>query len=312
MNTQKILFVMILMFSVVLSLSLFMSPQFSNAANTNGSNYKNVTVWTHVNITNSRPLVLSVFIYEDTNTSIRNITLNAGSLRRVTCNATVRDWDGHNDIVGVNATIWHQYTSQTGYVDDNNSHYTNLSCTKGSTLDLYDAQYTCNFNVLYYANNGTWGCNVTAIDNAAKNGSLFNTTTFNPYYALNVTDGIDYGNMQVDDISLSSILANITNFGNMPLNISVEGYGVRRGDGLAMNCSLSGNITVDNAHFSLTDVAWGSMTALSSTRQLISGLTISKQTNDTQMINTTYWRLYIPPNPAGNCTGYVLFSAEAP
>jgi hypothetical protein len=57
---------------------------------------------------------------------------------------------------------------------------------------------------------------------------------------------------------------------------------------------------------------WVDKTVLSSSPQLIPNLTISKQTvPSTQMINTTYWQLRIPPNPAGNCTGFVIFQAEA-
>jgi len=43
-------------------------------------------------------------------------------------------------------------------------------------------------------------------------------------------------------------------------------------------------------------------------------LTVPKQTvPGNQMINTTYWQLYVnvSNNPAGNCTGFILFSAES-
>jgi hypothetical protein len=47
-----------------------------------GPNYKNVTVDTTVNITNSLPTVLSVIINTDnTTTGIKNITLNAGTTK---------------------------------------------------------------------------------------------------------------------------------------------------------------------------------------------------------------------------------------
>ncbi|MGV8086061.1 MAG: hypothetical protein ACP5N1_00365, partial [Candidatus Woesearchaeota archaeon] len=80
------------------------------------------------------------------------------------------------------------------------------------------------------------------------------------------------------------------------------------------NCSLSGNITVSNERFALSSgVAFGSKTSLASTSVLVSGLTMPKQTlHNTYIVNSTYWQLYIPPNPAGNCTGYVIFTALAP
>jgi hypothetical protein len=101
----------------------------------------------------------------------------------------------------------------------------------------------------------------------------------------------------------------------MPINITVEGYGVTRGDGLAMNCSLAGNITVDNERFSIVPgTAYAAKTQLTSNLGgvAIPGLTMPKQINSTLRENSTYWQLYIPPNPAGNCTGNILFTAIAP
>jgi hypothetical protein len=173
---------------------------------------------------------------------------------------------------------------------------------------------------MYYANNGSWICNVTVSNSYTKNNSNFtgvgySTTIFYPVYALNVTDGIDYGGVAVEDYSTPDKVANLTNLGNMGINITVEGYGVSRGDGLAMNCSLTGNITADNERFSvLTAQTFAAKTSLTSNPGgvIIPGLTMPKQTNASLIRNSTYWQLYVPPNPAGNCTGYVIFTATAP
>jgi len=285
----------------------------SIAENTPGENYRNVTVPTRVTISNANPEVLSLNVYQETNASTYNITLSAGSFRNVTCNATLRDWNGYADIVSVNATLWDLATSTQFAADNNNSHYSTNCTNSGNGLN-YTVNYLCIFPVYYYANNGTWNCSVIAADTFNKTGNGSNTTNIYPIYALNVTDGIDYGQVSVDDDSLSKT-ANVTNFGNMAINVSLEGYAVTKGDGLAMNCSIAGNISIDNEHFSITDTGnWVDKTALTSgTSQLIANLTISKQTiPSTPMTNTTYWQLRIPPNPAGNCTGFVIFQAEAP
>jgi len=297
---------------ITLLLSVFMLLPSSFAANIVGTNYKNVTVHTSVNITNSKPEVLGVVIYDSTNSALNNITISAGGFKSVTCNASVRDWNGYNDIVYVNSTLYF-VNNKSSDTDDNNTHYTNASCTTNSSTGTYTGVYSCVFNVAYYANNGTWYCNVTAKDaypTSNSSGYNSNTTVFYPVYALNVSDGINYGSIAVEEYS-ADIGANITNFGNMPINITVEGYGVNRSDGLAMNCSISGNISVGNERFTtISGTGFGSKTSLSSSAQIISGLTMPKQTiSDTPIINATYWQLYIPPNPAGNCTGYVLFSA---
>jgi hypothetical protein len=250
-------------------------------------------------------------VYQETNASAKNITLSAGSIRLVTCNATVRDWNGYSDIVLVNATLWDALNSTINSSNNNNSHYTNTNCSNYGNGVNFTVNYICNFSVYYYANNGTWNCNVTAYDTYNKSGTLGNNTLLYSLYALNVTDGIDYGSVAVEDTS-SEMTANVTNFGNMPINLTLEGYGVRQGDGLAMNCSINGNITVDNERFAVASGVWGAKTALTSSQQLAQGLTIVKQTSsNTPIVNSTYWQLYIPPNPAGNCTGYVIFTAQA-
>jgi hypothetical protein len=314
MNRNSKIIGSILAIAVLISISVFVLP-FGIAPNSVGTNHKNVTVLTHVNITNSKPDVLNVTVYEALNFSARNITVSAGSFKTVFCNATIRDWNGFNDVIYVNATLWHIATSSFDAVDDNNSHYTNSSCTLNSTGSSSElGSYICAFDVIYYSNNGTWNCNVTVMDNINKTGFGYNRTTLYPVYALNVTDGIDYGNVAVEDYS-ADVGANLTNLGNMPINISVEGYGARRGDGLAMNCTVS-NISVQYEKFGLSSGLdyLTNMTSLTGTLggSLISNLTVLKQNTSTPIVNSTFWKLYVPPNPAGNCTGYIIFTALAP
>jgi len=305
--------------AIILCILLLGILPISKAANIVGYNYKNVTMQTHVNITHSKPDVLNVTIYEALNVSARNITITAGSTKTVYCNATVRSWEGFNDIVNVNATLYHVLTSSNNASDSFANHYTNTTCTLNASITGLVGWYVCGFEVYYYANNGTWTCNVTVSNsytsiNPNFTGSGYGTTIFYPVYALNVTDGIDYGGVAVEDYSSPDRTANISNLGNMNINITVEGYGTKRGDGLAMNCSLNGNITVDNEKFSANSgQAYNLKTSLSSTPGgiMIPGLSLPKQQNDTPIINSTYWQLYVPPNPAGNCTGYIIFTAVA-
>lgn len=308
-KNQTLSYILVLA-TIIIGISSFTA--LSNAENTPGDNYRNVTVSTRVTIANSNPEILSIIVHQETNTSLLNVTLNAGSQRNITCNATLRDWNGYGDIVTVNATLWHIATSSRFALDDNNSHYSANCINTGNGLN-YTVNYLCIFPVYYYANNGTWNCSVMVADTYNKTDSNSNTSYIYPLYALNVTDGIDYGQVPVDDDSLTKT-ANVTNLGNMAINVSVEGYGTTRGDDLAMNCSINGNISIEYERFSTTDTGnWVDKSALSSSAQLIPNLTISKQTLPSTLItNTTYWQLRIPPNPAGNCSGFVIFQAEAP
>lgn len=306
----------IIAIAFLFSMILFMLPR-AIAPNIVGDNHRNITVHTYLNITHSKPDVLNVTVSEAPNVSMNNITLVAGGTKKVLCNATVRSWEGFIDIQKVNATLYHLATSSSNSSDDNNSHYTNVSCAINSSLGPFIGWYECYFDVMYYVNNGTWVCNVSVANsytvvNSNFTGSGYNTTVFYPLYALNVTDGIDYGGVAVEEYSTPDRSANLTNLGNMNINITVEGYGVTRGDGLAMNCSLTGNIAVENERFSASSgQAYGAKTPLTSAAGgvMIPSLTMPKQINSTLVENSTYWQIYVPPNPAGNCTGNIIFTA---
>ena len=269
-------------------------------------NYDHVNVTTIVNVTNAKPEILNMTV----DGSASNLTLNAGGTRQVVCNATIRDWNGYNDLANVNATFYY-YLNTSDQPDDMNEHYTNSSCAESSNDNQYLANYTCSFPIKYFANNGTWNCNITVTDNYNFTDARNDSTIIDPLYALNVTDVIDYGNLSVTDYS-ANVTATVTNFGNTAINVSVLGYGATEGDGLGFVCSLGTNITVDNERFSPSLVDWGSKKPLSATNQDMN-TTLLQQTNDvTPVVNDTFWQLYVPPNPFGVCTGTVRFTATAP
>lgn len=263
---------------------------------------KNVT--SKVNVTNAGPEVLNIVF------SPNPISLVAGSSREINCTALVRDWNGHNDITGVNATFYHSYNLSSN-PDDKNVHYTTSNCTQISNDGNYLANYTCSFNISYFANNGTWVCNATVIDMKNYTGQGVRWVNISALYAVNVTDVIDYGNLSVTDYS-DNITATITNFGNMDINVSVLGYGLTQGDGLGFVCTQGSNITVENQRFSASPQPWSSKTALGTTNKDV-GLTLAHQTDDVVPVTaSSYWQLYVPPNPFGVCTGTVRFTATTP
>jgi hypothetical protein len=275
---------------------------------------RNVSVDTTVNITNAIPEVLFVQI----ESGALNITLNPGTTKAITCNATVRDWNGGSTVVNVTAIFYHN-SSSNGATDDGNDHYTNSSCFLGN-FDNYTRNVTCTFPVWYYANMGNWTCNVTAFDgNVTFNESVqnysrsnFNRTNIDALLALNVTPLIDYGNLSVGDTS-DPQQGNITNLGNRNINISIRGFSNTSylPNGLGLVCDI-GNITVQNEKY---NIIGGTNPAtyinLSNVSTSIGNLTVLQQTNDSQqVINTTYWVLYVPPNPFGRCNGTIVFQAE--
>jgi len=291
--------------SVILAVSLlfFLILLFGEPANsyTIGPNYRNISVDTRANITNAAPEVIRV-------RSVGSVTLVAGGIYSLEVNVTVRDYNGFADIDDVNATL-HHYTSSFGAANDNNTHYFNATCAQTEQEGFY-ANYSCIFGMYYYALNGTWTMTVYANDTRDFRGNNTNTTSVNVLYALNVTSLIDYGELAIYDTSANRT-ANITNFGNANINVTVYGYGATPNDGLAMVCQV-GNITISNERYSADISAdFAAKQNLTSSPVSIPGFIVGKQTApETQIINTTYWQLYVPPNPFGACNGTVVFQAE--
>jgi D-mannonate dehydratase len=158
---------------------------------------------------------------------------------------------------------------------------------------------------------------VTAIETYNFTASRTNTTVIDPLYALNVTSSLNYGNLAVEDYS-NNLTANITNFGNMNINVSVYGYGgtdFTQGENLSMICQY-GNISINWERYSLTDNgpgdAFENKTSLTSTPTDMN-LTVYHRLDDSaESFNNTYWQLYVAPNPFGTCNGTVVFTAVAP
>ncbi len=148
-------------------------------------------------------------------------------------------------------------------------------------------------------------------DTSSFLGNDTDNTTVNTLYALNLTNPIDYGDLAIYDTS-ATMTANITNFGNVPINVSVYGYGATPGDNLAMTCD-QGNISISNERYAANATAnFNTKVPLSGSPTQIPELTVQKQTlPGTQIVNNTYWQLYVPPNPFGVCNGTVVFQAES-
>ncbi|MBR9677101.1 hypothetical protein GOV04_03100 [Candidatus Woesearchaeota archaeon] len=268
-------------------------------------NFEYVNVSTKVNVTNTGPSILQVIVNQGS-----NIVLNAGRTIAINCSVSILDYNGFGDIQGVNATFYYSLNA-SNQANDNNEHYNDSTCTEIDTDGNY-ANYTCIFDVEYYAFNGTWWCNATVIDDWNFTDIAWNSSTISSLYAINVTPGLlDFGNLSVGDNS-TTIVANVTNWGNRNINVTVEGFGVTPGDGLAMDCPVE-NITIENLKFSLNaSDTLNQRTNLTSGSALnVTNLTIiSRLSDSTVTYNSTYWQLYVPPNPFGVCTGFIQFTAS--
>jgi hypothetical protein len=249
-------------------------------------------------------------------------TLNAGSYKTLNCTATITDYNGEDDIALVNATFFESGGGTGSFAaDDNNNHYTNESCYIDTSFgDLYQAQSVCTMEIAYYANNNTWNCNVTAYDYGNLSTGVNDTVVIPALLALDIPSSINYG--IVDALNVSSEREiNVTNFGNVPINLNLDGYGAVDGDGNAMNCSLGSvkNITLENEGYNLTSTPASLTSFVEFNRSYIPltdnaalvNIGIKQRQNDTtnDAINSTYWRVFVPLGTAGTCSGFVNFAA---
>ena len=272
----------------------------------------NVSVRTRVNITNSPPSVLNVSITTP-------VILSANTTTDIYCNVTVRDYNNVSDISSLNVTFFSTLYSKSETIDFNQTHYSNSSCTNFTDLSEFTRTYNCNLTLNYNAAAGNWTCNATVMDNATITGSGFSYTTINDLLAIGVDDLIDFGDLAVLNTS-PNIPFNVTNYGNLPLNLTAYGYGATENDSAAVICD-QGNISIQNLFVSanFTDITAPIGTNLmiplnssNATRKLITNLTVIPYNLSLEAAtNTTVWRLFASGvnTPSGLCNGTVVFTA---
>ncbi|MFH1174181.1 MAG: hypothetical protein V1725_03555 [archaeon] len=261
--------------------------------------YGNITLTSLLEIDNSPPVLSSMAM-------LSPIDLYAGTTRALECNATVTDDNGRDDIQNVNATFYLDTVSPTD-PDNVTLHYSTVCSCVNNTLTSINC--SCPFSIWYVAKNGTWRCNMTALDSAAIAYGV-KPVTMNKLYALNVTEGIDYGNIEADNIS-AEVMANITNLGNVPLHVSVQGYGSSINDGLSFVCQ-NNNISSSFQRFSTNTSVFSEKTPINGSVQVIQDFQIPSTDNESSPYqNTMYWQAQAPTSSYGSCEGIVVFTAQA-
>ena len=285
-----------------------------------GSPYTNTT--TNLTIGNAIPEIHNISINGGT-----DIVLTPNATTLVECAAVIVDWNGDTDIVAANATFFDSSIPESN-PNDNNDHYTNSSCHintsfgsfNGFTDDAESALANCTFQILYYANAGSWNCTIQADDTEGSAGTGTEQGTISPLLSLGLPNWINYGLINATSVS-SERTINITNYGNVKANLSLEGYGANPNDGNAMNCTqgTSKNISVDLEKYNLTTSTSGQLNFTQfqanytnlTTSPTVKQFNLTSRINDTtdDTLKLTYWRIYVPTGVAGTCTGNIVFGA---
>jgi hypothetical protein len=270
---------------------------------------------------NSPPNITSISVDDSIPSPENEIDLTPASTTSVFCEAVVKDFDGEDSIENITSVFFDISSSNSSASDDNNNHYTNSSCSINKSYgDSNELKATCGFEVWYYANNADWKCEVTLTDNLSVSNNS-DSTYVNPLLALGIDSLINYTGVVNNNVSNESIV-NITNFGNIIINLSLVGYGVTEGDNLSMFCNStnSKNISVEYEKYNLTSSNPGAM-ELSEFEAKYTNLTSAALTRETNLnyrqddsvndaIMSTSWRIYVPAGVGGSCSGNIIFGAR--
>jgi hypothetical protein len=313
-NNKMKLFVLLLVevALVFIFFSLFLFPNSVFA----GFGEGNVTAKTNLTVGNSAPVIKQILVDSDV-----SINLIPNDTKTINCTAIIEDYDTDSDVTSVTGVFFNPSQATSGSPDDNNSHYTNSSCRIDTAYgDTYELISHCLFDIWYYANASEWNCSITATDTFPYQVTGTNDSTINPLLALTLPDIIQYGTVNATEVSIENV-TNVTNIGNVMINLSLNGYGFYEEDGNAMNCTLGPvqNISVEYEKFNLTSTTPGNLTH----QQFIGNYTnltsnpvtrtfnlgYRKNENYNEAWNHSYWRIYVPTGVAGTCQGNIIFGA---
>jgi len=305
-----------------ISILFFMFSYFSPFAS--GGIGENVTVTTYLDVGEVAPILRNISIQGGAD----SVSLIANDTRKIVCTSAVYDWNNDTDVVNASAEFFDNSASFYGDTDDNNYHYTNDSCNiiydfgswNGVPDDNYTALINCTHDVWYYSNPGEWNCTIQANDTEDLTDRINDNITIEQLLAIGLPESINYGTVNATYVSDENI-TNVTNYGNVELNLSLSGYAVTEGDGYAMNCTLgfNKNIPIDYEKYNLTTSTAGpvSLTEFDnkyinlSSSPVINEFDLNYRHNDTvnKAKNETYWRMYVPEGIGGTCQGNILFGA---
>lgn len=269
---------------------------------------------------NSPPTFTTIILDDEFSTPTGEIDLLPFSTKQVTCEGIIYEYDGNETLDNITAELFDNSQSFFGDTDDNNDHYTNNTCSLNLGYgNEYESYFNCSFQIEYYANSNNWNCTLTATDNLSVSTQENNISFINPLLALSIPSPIDFGVINSSYVGSESEL-NITNAGNVLVNLSLSGYGSYFSDGNAMNCT-QGNISIEYERFNLTASNPGVLN-LTEFESLYKNLTSNPQVNEFNLAsrqndsapyiddtNNTYWRIYAPGGIGGTCSGNIVFGA---
>lgn len=262
-------------------------------------------------VSNVNPVISNVVI-----DSGNDINLNESATYSATITADVTDNNGCNT-TEIPTVVTSLYRSGVGYSscdttgeEDYDSCYPVKSCTQTSCTGA-GATYSCTVDLQYHADptdtntqytSENWLATVLATDDDSAQGSTESSSgvEVNSLTAMDVTSAIDYGLQTVGTNSGNLDQTTVvTATGNVGLDEQLSGTDMTDGSGHT--------IPVGKQHYDLSQVAYSSATALSTTdveSELNVAKTKSVGTTTTPETGDTWWGIEIPTGTvSGTYTG---------
>ena len=277
--------------------------------------------YTVLNLTLNSPPVFELIQVDDSISSpIQEIDLNPATTTNILCRAIVSD-ESQESILNSSAVLFHSLSSSYNGADLNINHYTNNSCYLNKSYGTsQQAEILCEFEIWYYASSGTWNCTIKSYDNLSTFSLGSNTTNVNKLLSIGIESPVDYGEVTEESVS-DELEINITNYGNVRINLSLSGFAVTPGDELAMNCTAGSPGTID-IHYQKFNLTHSNPQELSfqefnnlyenlTSESTIKSFNLASRENDliNDAYNKTYWRIYTPSGVGGSCQGNIVFGA---
>lgn len=268
------------------------------------------------NISLNSPVgISSVLVDDSSNLTLDEIDLLTNNTRKVFCEAVLEEYDREN-ISNIYSEFFGETSSFFGDVDDNNHHYSNLSCFINQSYGNENQSFvSCSFDVWYYANSENWKCIINAADNFT-NSTKEDSTFVNELLSISVLDSLDFGMVSTENVSSEHEIV-VYNKGNVVLDLSLSGYGQEERDGLAFSCQGQG-INISNKRYSFESFSgnlnfseFDSFYSPLTSSPIVKDFNLDFRKNDLvdNTYNSTYWRVYVPAGINGNCQGNIVFGA---
>jgi hypothetical protein len=203
-------------------------------------------------------------------------------------------------------------TSCTG---DVNWCYVNNSCAWGSVKNDTAQELRCSWNVWYNAyntSNQTWICNVTLTDSNSLSAYGNDTTDVNPVLAVGTPSLLAFGSLAITETSTSDVNTTIRNYGNVKMDLALNGS--------TLTCT-DGSIISSYVHYNCTDYGQSYSTGMSYLPNTLTSANCTRfdlaknstATTEAPMASAKNlpWKIMIPHGVNGNCQGTVWFAATS-